>query len=93
MALLKNGRSPWYKLKSLIRRTGKHCSSDKYYSLDEIDTLFKKYGFNKVYASYWGAVPAGISDHLAKLLSQIEPLIEKTFLRSLLGGITFSYRR
>lgn len=88
-----NNRSPWYKLRGFIRRTGKHCSSDKYYSMDELNKLFEANGFDKVYASYWGAVPAGIDDLLAKLLSKIEPFFENTFLRCLLGSITFSYRR
>jgi ubiquinone/menaquinone biosynthesis C-methylase UbiE len=88
-----NKSSPWYKLRSIIRQTGKHCSSDKYYSMDELDKLFEANEFYKVYARYWGAVPAGINDYLAKFLLKIEPYLENTFMRSFLGGITFSYRR
>ena len=88
-----NSRSPWYKLRSFIRRTGKHCSTDKYYSMGELDKLFEANGYDKIYASYWGAVPGGLNFFFAKLLAKIEPFLEKIFLRSLLGGITFSYRR
>lgn len=88
-----NNKSPWYKLRSIIRGTGKHCLSDKYYSMGELDNLFITKGFHKVYASYWGMVPAGINDSLAKFLIKIEPILENTFLQCLLGGITFSYRR
>ncbi len=88
-----NKRSPWYKLRNLIRGTGKHCSSDKYYSIDELDKMFETHGFHKVCAIYWGTVPAGINESLAKLLAMLEPIMNKLSLSSYLGGITFSYRR
>lgn len=88
-----NKNSPWYKIRYFLRQTGKHCTTDKYYSMNELNKLFLSNGFQKVYANYWGAVPAGINDCMCRLLSMIEPLLESSFMRSLLGGITFSYRK
>jgi ubiquinone/menaquinone biosynthesis C-methylase UbiE len=88
-----NKNSPWYKIRHFIRQTGKHCTTDKYYSIKELNKLFLSNGFTKVYASYWGAVPAGTNDYVGRFLSTIEPLLEKTYLRTLLGGLTFSYRK
>ena len=88
-----NKNSPWYKIRHFIRQTGKHCTTDKYYSLNELNELFSSIGFHKIYSCYWGAVPAGINDCLGRFFSIIEPLLEHSFMRSLLGGITFSYRK
>jgi ubiquinone/menaquinone biosynthesis C-methylase UbiE len=88
-----NGSSPWYGIRKIIRGTGKHCSSDKYYRLDELDRIFQSAGFQREYASHWGAVPAGIGDRFGRLLARFEPLIEKSPLKKYLGGLTFVYRR
>ena len=87
-----NAASPWYAVRSIIRGTGKHCSTDTYYSIDDLDSIFSLYGFSRVYLSQWGAVPAGISNTLGWLLAKIEPYIEKTPLKKFLGGLTFVYR-
>ncbi|NBT46892.1 MAG: class I SAM-dependent methyltransferase [Actinobacteria bacterium] len=86
-----NGTSPWYSMRSAVRGTGKHCSTDSYYSIRELDKIFIPGGFGRVYASHWGAVPAGIGDVFGGFLSKLEPLIEKTPLRIYLGGLTFGY--
>jgi ubiquinone/menaquinone biosynthesis C-methylase UbiE len=35
-----NGQSPWYWFRRYVRLTGKHCSSDKYYSKKELIAIF-----------------------------------------------------
>jgi len=86
-----NGTSPWYSIRPAVRGTGKHCSTDAYYSIRDLDNIFTPGGFSRIYASHWGSVPAGVGDIFGKLLSKIEPLIEKTPLKIYLGGITFAY--
>jgi len=88
-----NGKSPWYKLRAMVRGTGKHCSSDNYYTLSELNKYFKCAGFQVVSSLYWGAVPAGVSYATAKILSMFEPLIEKSPFKSYLGGLTFSFTK
>ncbi len=87
-----NGASPWYKLRKIYRGTGKHCSTDKYYTKKEIKELFNLGGFENTHFSFWGGVPAGVSNVLLfKMLIIIEGLFERVpFLSSFLGGITFS---
>ena len=87
-----NGRSPWYRLRKLVRGTGAHCSSDTYYLLSELDEQFCSAGFSTEYAQHWGAVPAGIGRPISKVLSTMEPYLENSFLKIYLGGITFAYR-
>ena len=88
-----NGKSPWYRLRALVRGTGKHCSSDKYYTLPELNECFNKSGFKEEASMYWGAVPAGVNYIVAKILSVFEPLIELSPFRSYLGGLTFSFTK
>lgn len=87
-----NGASPWYGLRRMARGTGKHCSTDTYYTIKNLDQIFGPAGFQRVYVSHWGAVPAGIGDGLGKLLAGLEPVLEKSSLKTYLGGLTFGYR-
>ena len=75
-----------------MRGTGFHCSSDKYYSENTINTLFEKNGFKKDQLIFWGAVPAGINILFYYFLYFIETIFEKCFLRKYLGGMTFIYK-
>ncbi len=84
-----NRISPWYKIRALIRRTGKHCSSDHFYSKNEIKILFEKQGFIWEQHIYWGLIYAGLSYFPYFILSFLEKIIEKSPLAFLLGGITF----
>jgi ubiquinone/menaquinone biosynthesis C-methylase UbiE len=89
-----NGRSPWYRLRKFIRKTRKHCSSDKYYTAKEIVNIFTKYGFSLDKMQYWGGVPAGIRNKFIFLtLCFFEKIAENTFLRRYLGGITFMFKK
>jgi ubiquinone/menaquinone biosynthesis C-methylase UbiE len=87
-----NGRSPWYKLRSLVRGTGRHCSTDRYYTSKQLDQLFLPNNFERSYVNCWGAVPAGIDDRIGKPLAFMEPVFEKSPVARFLGGITFAYR-
>ncbi len=85
-----NGKSPWYQIRALIRGTGKHCSTDHYYNKKQLSSLFESHGFIWNIHCYWGLVYAGCSNRfLYRALSMLEPLLEKSFLASFLGGITF----
>jgi ubiquinone/menaquinone biosynthesis C-methylase UbiE len=89
-----NADSPWYRLRSLVRGTGKHCSSDKYYKKRDIESLFLRYGFYSAEFDYWGAVPAGLkSKNVYKILSFIEDKLRKTRFNNYLGGITFKFKK
>jgi hypothetical protein len=79
-------------LRRIARGTGKHCSTDTYFTIQELDKIFSSVGFQRTYASHWGAVPAGIGDALGKLLARLEPVLEKSPLKTYLGGLTFGYR-
>lgn len=87
-----NGASPWYKLRDIVRGTGKHCATDRYYTLGELDEIFGRSGFFNIYGARWGLVPAGLNDFLGNVLSYLEPFLERTPARFWLGGLTFGYR-
>lgn len=85
-----NGKSPWYKIRVLARGTGKHCSSDHYYTKGELKNLFELHGLVWEKHKYWGLVYAGLShSFFYKALSFLEPILEKSPFSFLLGGITF----
>lgn len=86
-----NGKSPWYKLRSIVRGTGKHCSTDHYFTEEELDNFFLTNSFKKDKFIYWGGVPAGVSDLLFFILRFIEKYIGNVFLKKYLGGISFKY--
>jgi 2-polyprenyl-3-methyl-5-hydroxy-6-metoxy-1,4-benzoquinol methylase len=86
-----NGRSPWYGPMRRLWRAGRHCSSDRYYSKEQLDRLMTSYGFQLVEAKYWGSFPAGVGEGLYKSLNFIGKLIEKTRFDKYLGGLTVSY--
>lgn len=89
-----NGLSPWYAIRKYFRGTSKHCTTDKYYRLQEIKEFFEKNGFKFDEALYWGAVPAGIKNRFIVLsLVVLEFMIKKTPLRIYLGGLSFKFRK
>lgn len=88
-----NKWSPWYKLRKFMRGTGKHCSSDRYYSVFELKKMFGK-RFSLMKISYWGAVPAGLENgYLFKFLKNINQFLDKTPLSIFFGGITFKFQK
>jgi len=87
-----NGSSPWYSLRKILRGTGKHCSTDKYYTANDLDSYFEVAGFKRIYTDQWGAVPAGLSDLIAKPLSKAEVFLERSPIKKYLGGLTFGYK-
>lgn len=89
-----NAESPWYRLRHLVRGTGKHCATDTYYSIGQIDNIFKNKCFVFEKVKYWGAVPAGLRNRMIiKVLSIIESFVEKTPLARYLGGVTFRFKK
>lgn len=87
-----NGKSPWYKFRKFVRGTGKHCTTDQYFNIDELNEVFLNNGFENIFTEHWGMVPAGINDHVARILSKLERLFEKSIFNKYLGGLTFAYR-
>jgi ubiquinone/menaquinone biosynthesis C-methylase UbiE len=87
-----NARSPWYKLRSIFRGTGKHCSTDRYYSSRDLKSIFYEEYFFNLSMNHWGLVPAGFDGWGVKFLKWLEPFAERTPAKYLLGGITFSFR-
>ena len=75
-----------------MRRTGLHCTSDRFYTKEELEDLFPRAGFEIAHSSFWGGVPAGIGERMARLLAWSELIAEKIMLDRLLGGLTFAYR-
>jgi ubiquinone/menaquinone biosynthesis C-methylase UbiE len=88
-----NGSSPWYFLRSYVRGTGRHCTTDSYYTKSQIMKLFIGEGFIDLRCQYWGAVPAGVKSVSYKVLRFVEHLLEGTRLSVLLGGLTFRLRK
>ena len=87
-----NGLSPWFSIRGLIRGTGKHCSSDRYFTLPEINSLFEQRQFTLLHSEYWGLVPAGSRGFIGAFLRFLEPIVEKTPGKYWLGGLTFAYK-
>jgi ubiquinone/menaquinone biosynthesis C-methylase UbiE len=86
-----NGMSPWYGVMRRFFRAGRHCSSDKYYTLEQLNRIMVYYGFSLKRAKYWGYFPAGVSDIIYIPLSIIGRLIARTPFRKYAGGVTASY--
>lgn len=85
-----NGKSPWYTYLRKGIRSGKHCSTDHYYSTSELKNIFKN-KFRLIDYKYWGAVPAGLkSKFFFEILKVVELIFESIpFLNTFLGGLTF----
>jgi ubiquinone/menaquinone biosynthesis C-methylase UbiE len=89
-----NASSPWYRLRRIVRGTGKHCSTDKYYTKHDIENLFSMQGFCSSVFDFWGGVPAGLKNKTVyKILSFVEDKLEKTRFQKYLGGMTFKFRK
>jgi ubiquinone/menaquinone biosynthesis C-methylase UbiE len=89
-----NGSSPWYGLRRFIRGTGKHCSTDKYYTVRQIERKFEKCGFQDGLIRLWGFVPAGLTSIcIYRLLVWLESRVERSCLKTLCGGLTFRFRK
>jgi 2-polyprenyl-3-methyl-5-hydroxy-6-metoxy-1,4-benzoquinol methylase len=88
-----NGKSPWYGNMRYLLRSGKHCSTDKYYNIADLNKLMSKHGFIEEKCIYWGYFPAGVNDFIWKLLEAIGYMIDKTPMRKYAGGITISYMK
>lgn len=86
-----NGRSPWYSAIRRLWRAGSHCSSDTYFSKEELDEVVGNHGFVPDAAVFWGFFPAGISDGLYKILSAAGSIFRNTWINKYSGGITASY--
>jgi ubiquinone/menaquinone biosynthesis C-methylase UbiE len=85
-----NGLSPWYKLRKLLRGTGMHCSTDTYYTLPQLKSVFSVNNIEIVDNIYWGGVPAGINNKsFTYLLRFVEKAVVAFNLKQVLGGITF----
>ena len=84
-----NRSSPWYTLRKIIRGTGKHCESDTYLDKDTVSEIFNTGDFSVEKVIHWGGVPAGVPDPVYYLLRFVEYVVERTFFRKYLGGITF----
>lgn len=88
-----NGESPWYGSMRKIVRAGRHCSSDRYYSLTECTALLAPHGFKFEAANYWGYAPAGVPPLLYRALTAIGRVVDRTWLRRYAGGMTASFIR
>lgn len=90
-----NGSSPWYSIRKIFRSTGKHCSTDHYYTLKELKKIFSQHCFSIQKSYFWGAIPAGIKNKPFILLLQvIEYVFERIPLLSrFLGGITACFSK
>jgi SAM-dependent methyltransferase len=86
-----NARAPWYGSIRRLLRAGRHCSSDRYYTKEEIDYLMTSHGFRPGEMIYWGYFPAGVGNFLYHTLNLIGKVLEKTWLKRYAGGLTVSY--
>jgi SAM-dependent methyltransferase len=86
-----NGRCPWYSGISRFWRAGRHCSSDTYYTKEQLDHLMISHGFAPEATIYWGYFPAAIGDTLYHILNLIGKVVERTWLKHYAGGLTLSY--
>lgn len=89
-----NANSPWYKIRSFFRGTGKHCSSDTYYTEDSLKTVFSENNFSLDKIKYWGAVPAGLNNKvIIWILNLLGRILVVTPAAKYLGGITFRFEK
>ena len=86
-----NGKCPWYgKLRRLFR-SGKHCSTDRYYTKDQLDSVMCRHGFILQDFLYWGYYPAGVGNLLYNVLNVVGKILDKTRIQQYAGGLTISY--
>lgn len=88
-----NGLSPWYLLRRVIRGTGKHCSSDQYYTKRKLALLVRRHALHLESVRFWGMVPAGTSGFALSALSGFGKVISHSPLRLFLGGLTFVVKK
>lgn len=94
VGVLPNGACPWYSFRRFVRKTGKHCSTDRYYKEGELCRLWKSHGFVCRQVLYWGMVPAGIRSSLIyRGLALLERSLERTRIRRFLGGLTIRFHK
>ncbi len=86
-----NGKSPWYHGLRRPWRVGRHCSTDRYYSLNQLKEIMIGFGFSLEEAIFWGFFPAGIGDFPFYILDRFGKLVEKTSFREYAGGLTASF--
>lgn len=86
-----NGRSPWYGGMRSFWRAGRHCSTDTYYTEEQLDDLMVRHGFALEAVIYWGYCPAGIGDALYWILNLAGRIVERTWFRRYAGGLTVRY--
>lgn len=86
-----NGNSPWYGKMRFLFRSGKHCSTDKYYTKEKLDSIMYRHGFVPESHLYWGYFPAGVGTCMYKLFNMLGQAIAKTRFRQKAGGLTASY--
>ncbi len=86
-----NGRCPWYGKLRKLYRAGKHCSTDRYFYMEQIDKIMYQHGFVSQGFIYWGYYPAGIGNLLFSLLDLLGKILDKTKFRQYAGGLTVSY--
>jgi SAM-dependent methyltransferase len=89
--IVANGRCPWYRGMRRLWRAGRHCSSDRYYTKDQLDNLMASHGFAPETAIYWGYFPPGVGNNLYKILTLLGKIAERTCLKRFAGGLTASY--
>jgi SAM-dependent methyltransferase len=86
-----NGRCPWYGALRRLWRVGAHCTSDHYYTPEECDALFARFGFRRDGLIYWGYAPAGVPSWLYSIFNAAGAVIGNTPLRKYAGGMTLGY--
>jgi ubiquinone/menaquinone biosynthesis C-methylase UbiE len=86
-----NGKSPWYHGLRRPWRSGQHCSTDRYYSLNQLKDIMNVFGFSLEKAVFWGFFPAGIGNLPFLILKKIGKVVERTPLREYAGGLTASF--
>lgn len=93
IGVMPNGKCPWYNIRRHIRKTGKHCESDRYYTWQDVKIWREKYGFESCKKIYWGGVPAGTAGLPYIFLRLLERPLELSPFRSWCGGLTFKLQK
>ena len=86
-----NRKCPWYGKLRRFFRSGKHCSTDRYYSKDQLDSVMYRHGFIPQNFLYWGYYPAGVGNLLYNVLNVVGKILDKTRIQQYAGGLTISY--